>query len=103
MRVRASLIAVLRDKANHIRSTLYPTLVEEIIRRARPTELPKPVPGMAEDAAVPPKPTQFVKRQDIKLSFVKSVLSKESDVDAYVEEIRAALLAQIRAGKEIIV
>lgn len=94
-------IAVLRDKANRIRSNLFPSLVQQIARLAQPVEPPKPAPGMQE-ARPEPKARQFVKREDIN---VKSggILSSDRDVDAYVEQLRNAMLAEIRAGKEIIV
>ncbi|MFD0461419.1 hypothetical protein ACFQY9_05560 [Microvirga aerilata] len=97
------LIAVLRNHANDIRTTLYPALLEEVIHLARPVEAPQPEPGLGEGGAPPPTPPRLIKRQDIRITFAKSILSSDSDVDAYVEGLRTAMLAEINAGKEIIV
>jgi len=98
-----ALIAVLRNHANDIRTTLYPALVEEVIHLARPVEAPQPEPGLEEGGAPPPTPPRLIKRQDIRITFAKPILSSDSDVDAYVEGLRTAMLAEINAGKEIIV
>lgn len=98
-----TLIAVLRNKANEITSNLYPHLVQEILHMARPAPAPQPVGGLGEAPAAAPKPPQVVKQQDIKPSFAQSVLSQDSDVNAYVEALRIAMLAEIHAGKKIIV
>ena len=39
----------------------------------------------------------------IKVSFGKPYLSGDADVDQYLEEMRKTLLAEIRAGKKVIV
>lgn len=98
-----TLIAVLRNRASEIRSTLYPALVEEVARLARPAAPVISTPGPDEPRAPVLKPPQFLKLQDIRLSQGKLILSTDGDVDAYVEELRGAMLVHIRAGKEIIV
>ncbi len=98
-----TLIAVLRNKANEITSNLYPHLVQEILHMARPAPAPQLIGGLGEAPAAAPKPPQVVKQQDIKPSFAQSVLSQDSDVNAYVEALRTAMLAEIHAGKKIIV
>jgi hypothetical protein len=70
---------------------------------ARPAPAPQPIGGLGEAPAAAPKPPQVVKQQDIKPSFTQSVLSQDSDVNAYVEALRTAMLAEIHAGKKIIV
>lgn len=99
---RISLIAVLRNSASEVSSQLYPSLVKEVFDLARPTD--GPAPGGADEPAAPPfRPRLLVRRQDIKLGFAKPVLSTDVDVDGYVEDLRTAMLAEVRAGREIIV
>jgi hypothetical protein len=96
-----TLIAVLRNKANEVRSSLYPSLLAEVDRLAKPAVVPRPDPDVPPVA--PPKPTEYVNSHDIKLSFTKAYLSEEADVNDYVETLRKTLLAEIRSGKRIVV
>ena len=100
-----ALIAVLRNKANDIRSSLYPSLLAEVDRLAKPVVAPSPDPGpgLKEAPAAPPKPTEFVNNHDIKVPFARAYLSEEADVNDYVETLRKTLLAEIRSGKRIVV
>ena len=95
-------IAVLRDKANSIRSILDPLLLSEVVRVAAPPAPSKPPPGLGEAVAPAPMPLQFVRSHDIKVPFPKAYLTEETDVDDYLGEMRKTLLAEIRMGKRII-
>jgi hypothetical protein len=102
-----TLIAGLRDRANSVRSQIYPQLLEEVDRLARPVvkEPPSPVSGMAEPpvAAPVPTPASYVNGHQLKVTFSKPYLTVEGDVEDYLIEMRKTLLAEIRNGKRIIV
>jgi hypothetical protein len=101
-----SLIPVLRDRAAGVRSTLLPELLAEIERLSRPAPAPAPQPGggeMSERPAPAPRPPAMVDVGQIRVHYPKPYLSDESDVDAYVEEMKKTLLVEIRAGKKVIV
>tara|TARA_R110002110_G_scaffold85816_4_gene223692 strand:- start:24091 stop:27621 length:3531 start_codon:yes stop_codon:yes gene_type:complete len=98
------LIPVLRDLGSSVRTTLLPELLVEIERMKRPAGPPPSRPGGVEEApTAPPKPAAMVDVRQVKVSFAKPWLADESDVEAYVEEMKKSLLAEIRAGKRVIV
>ena len=97
-----TLIAVLRDKGNFAKSSLYPALLEEVVRLSRPPEQLKPKDGFGEAPTPPITPIQFVTSNDIKVPFALAYLSVEADVELYVDEYRKRLLAEIRLGKRIV-
>ena len=97
-----TLIAVLRDKANIVKSSLYPALLEEVVHLSRPPEPPKPRNGFEAPQTPPILPPQFVTSNDIKVPFALAYLSVEADVELYVDEYRKRLLAEIRLGKRIV-
>lgn len=97
------LIAVLRNKATEVRSTLYPLLLAEVDRLAKPAPTTNSKPGFNEGTLPPIRPAEFVNNHDIKVPFAKAYLSEEADVNDYVETLRTTLLAEIRSGKRIVV
>ncbi len=102
-----TLIAGLRDRANTVRSQLYPRLLQEVDRLARPVVLEPPNPGggMGEPPVAPPvpPPAAYVNIHEIKVAFSKPYLTVDSDVEDYLIELRKTLLAEIHSGKRIIV
>lgn len=107
---KTPLIPVLRDLGASVRTTLLPELLSEIDRMRKPAPQPatKPPGGMAEKPssaweADPGRSSAIVDVTQIKVSFAKPYLTDESDVDAYVDTMRASLLAEVRAGKKVIV
>lgn len=100
---RISLIPVLRDKANDARTTLLPQLLAEIGRLTQPTPPPQPGPGLSEKPAPAPAAPSYINAADVKVSFPRTYLAEEADVNEYVEEMKKNLLAEIRAGKKVIV
>lgn len=98
------VIAVLRQKASQLRDTVYPALLAEVESLSQ--VLVKPVPakgGMEEEQAPPPKPIDYIPKNEIHVTFAKAYLSEEQDVESYVAELRKALMAEIRQGKRIVV
>jgi len=98
------VIAVLRQKASQLRDTVYPSLLAEVESLSQ--VLVKPVPakgGMEEEQAPPPKPIDYVPKNEIHVNFTKAYLAEEQDVEGYVTELRKALMAEIRKGKRIVV
>jgi hypothetical protein len=98
------VIAVLRQKASQLRDTIYPALLAEV--ESLSPVLVKPVPlraGMEEEQAPPPKPINYIPKNEIHVNFAKAYLSEEQDVEGYVTELRMALMAEIRKGKRIVV
>ena len=101
-----TLIPSLRDKANTARTQLLPELVTEVSRLAHPA--PQPAPAIPrgdfdEAPAPPPQPPATVVASTLKVHKPKSILSDEADVDQYLTEFKKTLLAEIHAGKKVIV
>lgn len=99
------LIPVLRDLCASVRATLLPALLSEIERMRRPAPQPTtPKSGGMEEAAAPPlQPATMIDVGQVRISFAKPYLADESDVEAYIDKMRASLLAEIRAGKKVII
>ena len=73
-----------------------------------PAPLPEPAGGVAEAPAkpyVPPTPAkpQYVNAQSITVSIGKAYLEDADDVTRYLDEMKKTLLAEIGAGKKVIV
>ena len=99
-----TLIPTLRDKAHSARTLLLPELVTEVSRLAAPA--PEPVtPGgdFNEPPAPAPQPPATVVASTLKVHPPKTILSDEADVDQYLTEVKKTLLAEIQAGKKVIV
>lgn len=108
-----NLIPALRNRATEVRSSLLAdtlTRIAELTPTPAPTPAPQPEPagGVAEAPAapyVPPAPVrpQYIKAQSITVPFAKTYLEDEDDVTRYLDEMRKTLLAEIGAGKKVIV
>ena len=98
-----TLIPVLQNKVTQIRSNLLAELIGQIDQLARPAPSPFAQPGASEAPAAPPQAPSYIKADQIKVSFDKPYLSDDADVDQYLEEMKKTLLAEIRAGKKVIV
>jgi hypothetical protein len=98
-----TLIPVLRDRANGARTNLLSDVVTELDRLARPAPAPEPQPGMSDRPAPAPQSPTTVLASQLKVTAPKTLLTNEADVDQYLEEMKKTLLAEIRAGKKVIV
>ncbi|WP_170339699.1 BREX system P-loop protein BrxC [Ruegeria arenilitoris] len=99
-----SLIAVLRDRKTGVQSDLLPSALAEIERLSKPVPAPQPTDdGFNGDPTPQPAPVKYVNAREIKVSYSKPYLSEEADVDLYLDEMKKTLLAEIRAGKKVIV
>lgn len=100
-----TLIPTLRDKANTARTQLLPELVSEVSRLAQPT--PQPMPAGPDGPVEPPAPRPHAPSTAVasllKVATSKSVLSDEADIDQYLTELKKTLLAEIHAGKKVLV
>lgn len=98
------LIAGLRDRAHAAQNRLLPELLGKIDHMARPAPEESIQPGVSDrPQAAPPHPPTYINASQIKLAYPKTYLSDEADVDQYIEEYRRNLLAEIHAGKKVIV
>jgi hypothetical protein len=99
------MIPILRDRANGARTSLMQQILAEIARMAPPPPVPsKPeTPGMGERPMRPIKPPTYINASQIKVAYPRPYLAEESDVEQYVNELRKTLLAEIAAGKKVIV
>ena len=99
---RIDLIPVLRDRSNDIRNNLLAEVIGEIDQMKRPA--PGPTPSGVNEAPGPaPQPPSYINASQVKVTFAKPYLADDADVDAYLEELKKTLLAEIHAGKKVIV
>ena len=98
-----TMIPILRDRANGARSSLMQHILAEIARISQPVIPPAANPGFSDKVGRPPIAPAYINASDIRLKYSKPYLAEESDVEAYVEEMRQGLLLQIRSGKRVIV
>ncbi|AWM23998.1 hypothetical protein ABIA14_002490 [Sinorhizobium fredii] len=114
----ATLIAVVREKANTFQSRVYPGLLSRIsaaLEQSQSSPVVEAHQGHSQFVGAPvspqstplqptPKPrTEFVHRSDVKVPFAKAYIANEQDVDDYVEAMRKSLLSEIASGKRITV
>ncbi|MFT8964304.1 BREX system P-loop protein BrxC [Zymomonas mobilis] len=108
-----SLIPALRHLVTEVRSNLLAdtlTRIAELTPAPAPTPAPQPEPsgGVAEAPSAPyvqpaPAKPQYIKAQSITVPFAKTYLEDEDDVTRYLDEMKKTLLAEIGAGKKVIV
>ena len=98
-----TMIPILRDRANGARSGLMQQMLADIARMAQPPAPAPADPGMKERPAPAPRPPSYVNASDIKVAYPRPYLAEEADVDQYVNELRKTLMAEIAAGKKVIV
>ncbi|MDN2584312.1 BREX system P-loop protein BrxC [Aquibium sp. ELW1220] len=98
-----TMIPILRDRANGARSGLMQQMLADIARMTQPPAPAPADPGMKERPALAPRPPSYVNAADIKVAYPRPYLAEEADVDQYVNELRKTLMAEIAAGKKVIV
>lgn len=110
-----NLIPALRNRATEVRSNLLADTLSRIVASApapapapTPTPQPQPAGGVAEPQPapyVPPASTkpQYIKAQAISVPFAKTYLEDADDVTRYLDAMKETLLAEIGAGKKVIV
>ncbi|MCE5972449.1 BREX system P-loop protein BrxC [Sinirhodobacter sp. WL0062] len=98
-----TMIPILRDRANGARSGLMQQMLADIARMTQPPAPAPADPGMKERPAPAPRPPSYVNASDIKVAYPRPYLAEEADVDQYVNELRKTLMAEIAAGKKVIV
>lgn len=109
--VAQSQILALRHLLTEVHSNLLAdtlTRIAELTPAPVSTSQPAPVGDGTEvpsEPYVPPVPAkpQYVKAKSIIVSFAKTYLENENDVTRYVDEMKKTLLAEIGAGKKVIV
>jgi len=109
-----SLIGMVRDDLRRFEQGLYPDLLSQAITLAQPEpEKPKP-PAPAPDGSkttsqevAEPEPTptpqkvEVVNIHSLKVPSDKPLLTNDQDVDAYIEQLRKAMLEEIASGKQV--
>ncbi|MGO7807322.1 BREX system P-loop protein BrxC [Rhizobium ruizarguesonis] len=99
-----SMIPILRDRANGARTGLMQQILADIARLAPPPAAPThATPGMSEPPAPVIKPPTYINASEIKVAYPRTYLAEAADVEQYVNELRKTLLAEIAAGKKVIV
>ncbi|KXV15200.1 hypothetical protein AD933_09475 [Acetobacter malorum] len=106
-----SQILALRHLLTEVHSNLLAdtlTRIAELTPAPAPVPQPEPVGGVIEappEPDVPPAPVkpQYIKARSITVPFAKTYLENENDVTRYVDEMKKTLLAEIGAGKKVIV
>ena len=98
-----TMIPILRDRANGARSSLMPQILADIGRMTQPSAPTPATPGMNDRPVPAPKPPAYINASEIKVAYPRTYLAEPADVDQYVNELRKTLMAEIAAGKKVIV
>lgn len=88
-------IANIRQASYFISSDLHTRLLNEIANMSKP-----PVVVSDDGVKVQPK-IHYIRKENIRVNYPKRELQSVSDVDEYVEALKAALLEQIRQDRRI--
>jgi hypothetical protein len=99
-------IAVLRNRATEIGRSLVSDMLSEIARLT-PTP-PAPAPGPTgndapNDPPTAPRTPAFVNAADLPSGYPQPYVASEADLDEYLAAVKKTLLAEIQAGKKVIV
>lgn len=108
-----TLIAVVRDQLRRFEETDYQQLLSQLVVWSQPKPLPvnqtanKENPtqqGVQEAIAEHPAPrVEYVASKSIPVSFDKSWLADEHDVENYLSAMRKALMNEIQQGKKVLI
>lgn len=94
-------IPAIRNLAIHFADTIYPEILDEL-EAAKPTPVPNSEPNPQSGTAPAPAPVkQTVSIKKLALPGIGQVLETADDVDAYLDKLRATLLATINDNKRI--
>jgi hypothetical protein len=107
----AGLIAMVRERVAAFRTTTYPQLLSRVASLAsKPSDEQDgngSTNGFGDRGATSPTPPppalNFISGASLKVSFPKPYLADEADVEAYLNSMREALLAEIHGGNRITV
>ncbi|UNQ41327.1 BREX system P-loop protein BrxC [Prescottella equi] len=97
-------IPAIRNAAAHFVDTVYPAILDEL-EAARPAPAPKPEASGDDESQVPITPAtpakQSISIKKLSLPGAGGVLETEAQVDAYLDQLRATLVATINDNKRI--
>ncbi len=88
-------IANIRQASYSISSELFTRLLNEMATMSAPTI------SVGDDGEKVPPKIHYIRKENIRVKFPKGELQNESDVDEYVEALKAALLEQINQDRRI--
>ncbi|WP_419599907.1 BREX system P-loop protein BrxC [Thiolapillus sp.] len=95
------LIAVINDSLRYFEEQGYQTLLANMVEMAAPK--PEPVEADEEKpkSRVAEPKVEYISTRKIRVAFDKAWLADEADVDEYLQQLREALLREIKVGKRI--
>ncbi|MCX7567144.1 BREX system P-loop protein BrxC [Sulfitobacter sp. F26169L] len=100
-------IAVLRDRATGVRNDLMAQTLNQIAALQPPqkpfTQTETPPGGCAEPPAATAPTPDYPQARSIPVPFDKPYLEDATDVNRYLDEMKKTLLAEISAGKKVLV
>jgi len=99
-------IAVLRNRATDVGRSLVSDMLSEIARLTPTPPAPAPDPSGDDTPADPqpaPRTPEFVNAVDLPSGYPQPYVASEADLDAYLAAVKKTLLAEIQAGKKVIV
>ncbi|MGY0497652.1 BREX system P-loop protein BrxC [Nocardia sp. FBN12] len=100
-RIRQEIqIPTIRHLTEQFTDTIYPAILDELEAAKAPTPK-KPVDGESTVVPVPPPAKQSISIKKIQMPGAGGVLETAEQVDAYLAELRATLLATIKDNKRI--
>ncbi len=90
----ASLIAVINDSIRQFEDSNYSNLLTKLAEFIAPKE-------STPDQSIPAPAPQYISTKNVLVDYDKALLANESDVDQYLENLRKALLKELKDGKQI--
>ena len=104
--IQQRLIAVINDSLRYFEEQGYQNLLAKMVEMAAQKENKPGVPGgdgngSSQKSKVAEKKAEYILARKIKVDFNKALLTNDSDVDQYLQQMREALLKAISEGKQI--
>jgi len=85
---------VINDSIRQFEDSNYPNLLTKLAEFIAPKEL-------TPDQPIPAPAPQYISTKNVRVNYDKALLANESDVDQYLENLRKALLKELKDGKQI--
>ena len=96
------LIAVINERMRYFEEQGYQRLLSKMVAMANPKPATTGTTAGADSPSQVAEPEiEYISTRKLKVPFDKAWLADESDVDEYLQQLRKALLREIKAGKRI--
>jgi hypothetical protein len=95
------LIAMVRDRLRSFEERDYQNLLARMASWANPPQTPAGDDGKEGGESTKPPAADYVSLKSLKVEYPKAWVTTEAEVEAYLAEVKKAMMAEIQNGKRV--